>query len=171
MNEPEFQRWFDHFAAAFPAAKDFVRKYDPTGKATLTRWFEVLKTRELADALAVTNGMFEGALAALPGSDRGFPDWSQVPRHVSRLCGEMHPIEPEWRQHTVRNRSKVGLIQGDKSMTEAFQGTQKILGEGGTMDEVRSYLDDYYGCKQSPAASRDRGNFTQGFDQFNRDGF
>jgi hypothetical protein len=168
MTEREFQKWFDHFAAAFPAVQDFVRKSDPTGKATLTLWFEVLSKRDVSDALAVTNGLFEGVLQALPGTERGFPDWSQVPRHVSRLCAERHAIEPEWKQHTrERVKPTKGIIEGDPSMAEAYRAAVKIYDEGGTKADVAAFLDAFYGHKQSPAAARDRGNHVAAFDEWN----
>ncbi len=179
MTGSEFQKWFDHFAAAFPAVKDFVRKGDPPstpperhGKATLTLWFEVLAKRDLADALAVTNGMFTGDLQAIPGTERGFPDWSQTPRHVSRLCAEMHPIVPEWKKHTERTGGK-GIIQGDPSMAKAYKRCLEILedypprsAEGKAA--VSAFLDEFYGHKQSPAAARDKGNYEPAFDAFNQ---
>lgn len=171
MTGSEFQKWFDHFAAAFPAVQDFVRKYDPTGEATLTLWFDVLAKRTISDALEVTNRLFEGTLPAIPGTDRGFPDWSQTPRHVSRLCGELHQIEPDWKQHT-RERAKPtkGIIESDKSMAAAFKRTQEIFAKGVTMDDVNAFLDEYYPGtgKQSPAAACDRGNYESSFDQFNQ---
>ncbi len=114
----------------------------------------------------------EGTLPALPGTDRGFPDWSQTPRHVSRLCGELHPVEPEWKQHTVRSKGP-GIIEGDPSMAEAYKRCLEILedypprsAEGKAA--VSAFLDEFYGHKQSPAASRDRGNYVGAFDEFNQ---
>lgn len=139
MNEREFQKWFDHFAAAFPAVQDFVRKSDLTGEATLKLWCGVLAKRDLADALAVTNELFEGG-RPIPWLDRGFHDWSSVPRHVSRLCAERHPVEPEWKQHTVRRNGPPGIIEGDPSMAAAYREAMRILDDGGTMAEVRAML-------------------------------
>ena len=171
MTSQEFQKWFDHFAAAFPAVQDFVRKSDPTGKATLTLWFEVLAKRSITDALEVTNRLFLGTMAGIPGSERGFPDWSQTPRHVSSLCAQLHPVEPEWKQHTVRSNGP-GIIKGDPSMAEAYKRCLEILedypprsAEGKAA--VSAFLDDFYGHKQSPAASRDKGNYEPAFDAFN----
>lgn len=162
MNRAEFNKWFAHFAAAFPAVQDFVRKHDRTGEATLTLWFEVLKKRELNDAIEATNGMFAGELAALPGADRGFPDWSQVPRHVSRLCAEMHPVEPEWKQHTIRRHVK-GIIESDASMAAAYRESLRILDDGGTMDDVRSYLDGVHGTASRVAH---KPNYVPSFEKF-----
>jgi hypothetical protein len=169
MTLDEFNKWWTHFATAFPAAKDHVLKDGKGGKAALALWFEVLCKRTIGDALEVTNRLFEGTLPAIPGTDRGFPDWSQTPRHVSRLCAELRPVEPEWKQHTVRTGGK-GIIESDKSMAEAFKRTQEIFAEGGTMDDVNAFLDEYYPGtgKQSPAAARDRGNYEPAFDQFNQ---
>lgn len=168
MTEREFQDWFDLFTAAFPAVQDFVRKSDPTGRATLTLWFEVLKKRDIADALAVTNGLFEG-VHPIPWIDKGgYPDWSSVPRHVSRLCAELHPAEPEWQQHTrERAKPKVGIIESDKSMAAAFKHCRnEILDQGGTMDDVRAYLDELYGTGSRASA---KSNYVGAFDQFNQD--
>lgn len=168
MTLEEFNQWFKLFAAAFPAVQDFVRKSDPTGKATLTLWFEVLSKRDVSDALAVTNGLFEGVLQAIPGTERGFPDWSQVPRHISRLCAERHYVEPEWKQHTrERVKPSKGIIESDPSMAEAYRQAVKIYDDGGTKADVAAFLDEFYGCKQSPAAARDRGNYESSFDEWN----
>jgi hypothetical protein len=119
----------------------------------------------------VTNGLFEGVLQAIPGTERGFPDWSQVPRHVSRLCAERHPVEPEWKKHTIRTGGK-GIIEGDPSMAEAYKRCLEILedypprsAEGRAA--VSAFLDEFYGHKQSPAAARDRGNHVAAFDEWN----
>lgn len=172
MTLEEFNQWFKQFAAAFPAVQDFVRKSDPTGKATLTLWFEVLSKREVNDCLEVTNRMFQGDMPALPGADRGFPDWSQTPRHVSGLCAQLHPVVPEWKQHTVRTGGK-GIIQGDPSTAEAYKRCLEIQqdypprsAEGKAA--VSAFLDEFYGHKQSPAAARDKGNYEPAFDQFNQ---
>lgn len=172
MTASEFQKWFDHFAAAFPAVQDFVRKYDPTGKATLTLWYEVLKKRDIGDCLAVTNELF--GRQQPPWVDKGgYHDWSAVPRHVSRLCGEMHPVVPEWKQHTVRDRSKVGIIDSDPSMAEALEKSLDAASEFVPLSPewkaaVSACLDGIYGHKQSPAAARDKGNYEPAFDAFNQ---
>jgi len=172
MTDAEFQEWYDHFEAAFPAVRDFVRKSDPTGEATLKLWFGVLGKRDINDVLEVTNRLFEGRLPIPWLGDKGFHDWSAVPRHVSRLCGELHPVEPEWKQHTVRTGGK-GIIQGDPSMAEAYKRCLEILedypprsAEGKAA--VSAFLDEFYGHKQSPAAARDKGNYEPAFDQFNQ---
>lgn len=168
MTDAEFQEWYDHFEAAFPAVRDFVRKSDPTGEATLKLWFGVLGKRDINDVLEVTNRLFEGRLPIPWLGDKGFHDWSAVPRHVSRLCGELHPVEPEWKQHTVRSRAKVGIIEGDPLCAQALQGALKILDEGGSKAQMCAYLDAFFGCKQSPAAARDKGNYEPAFDAFNQ---
>jgi hypothetical protein len=172
MTRGEFNKWWTHFATAFPAAKDHVLKDGKGGEAALTLWFGVLSKRDIGDALAVTLGLFEGTMPELPGKN-GFTDWSAVPRHVSRLCGELHPIEPEWKQHTVRSRAKVGIIEGDPSMAEAFARCLEIQqdypprsAEGKAA--VSAFLDEFYGHKQSPAAARDKGNYEPAFDAFNQ---
>lgn len=166
MTAKEFQQWFDHFAAAFPAVQDFVRKSDPTGKATLTLWFDVLSKRSIADALEVTNRLFEGVVHPIPWLDKGgFPDWSSVPRHVARLCAELRPVEPEWKQHT-RERVKPGIIENDPSMRETYREAVRILDEGGALDEMRAYVRSVYGGG-SPSESHDKGNYEPAFDQFN----
>jgi hypothetical protein len=172
MTRGEFNKWWTHFATAFPAAKDHVLKDGKGGEASLRLWFEVLSRRTIADALEVTNRLFEGTLPALPGTDRGFPDWSQTPRHVSRLCGELHPVEPEWKQHTVRSRAKVGIIEGDPSMAEAVAHAIEILqkypprsAEG--LAAMRAYTRTLFGGG-SPAESRDKGNYEPAFDAFNQ---
>jgi hypothetical protein len=168
MTGPEFQKWFDHFAAAFPAVKDFVRKGDKpgtlpdrAGEATLTLWLEVLKTCDLGDCLQVTNEVF--GLQTPPWVDRGgYHDWSAVPRHVRRLCAELHPVEPEWKQHTVRRHVK-GIIESDASMAAAYRESIRILDDGGTMDDVRAYLDGVYGTSSRVS---NRPNYEPSFENY-----
>ena len=100
----------------------------------------VLQKRDLADALAVTIGLFDGSLTAIPGTDRGFPDWSSVPRHVSRLCAEMHPVEPGWKQEVKRKQTGQGIIKDDPQMAAAYADALEILEGGGTMTDVRAML-------------------------------
>ena len=138
MTGSEFEKWLDHFKAAFPAVKDFITKVD--SKETKTLWFGVLQKRDLADALAVTIGLFDGSLAAIPGTERGFPDWSSVPRHVSRLCAEMHPVEPGWKQEVKRKQTGQGIIKDDPQMAAAYADALEILEGGGTMTDVRAML-------------------------------
>ncbi len=152
MTLEEFNQWFKHFAAAFPAVQDFVRKSDPTGKETLKLWYGVLAKRDLADALAMTNELFEGE-RPIPWLDRGFHDWSSVPRHISRLCAEMHPVEPEWRQHTVRSKAKIGIIEGDPSVADALREAMRILDQGGTMEDVRAMTSEVFGQRGRVAAA------------------
>ncbi len=172
MTRSEFNRWWTHFATAFPAAKDHVCKDGKGGVDALGLWFGVLEKCDIADALAVTIGMFDGVLQAIPGTEKGYPDWSQAPRHVRRLCAERHPVEPEWKKHTVRTGGP-GIIKGDPSMAEAYQRCLEIQqdypprsAEGKAA--VSAFLDEFYGHKQSPAAARDRGNYVDAFDAFNQ---
>lgn len=139
MTRKEFDQWFKHFVSAFPAANDHVCKVDPTGRDTLGHWFAVLEKRELADALSVTNGVFSGDLAGFADA-KGFIDWSAVPRHVSRLCGEQHKIVPEWKREAERPVAPGGIIAGDAPMATAYAKAMKILAENGTMDDVRAML-------------------------------
>jgi hypothetical protein len=157
MTSREFEQWFDHFAAAFPAVTDFIRKADPTGLETKKLWFGVLSKRDISDALTVTIGLFDGTLEKIPG-DKGWTDWSSVPRHVSRLCAEMHPIEPEWKKDTYRDRSKVSVIDRDPQMASAYKRALEILDEGGTMDDVRTMLDEVFKTRQ---------NYEPAFDEYN----
>ena len=163
MTLDEFNKWFAHFVTAFPDAKAHVLKDGKGGKAAMGMWFSVLEKRSISDALAVTNGLFEG-VHPIPWIDKGgYPDWSSVPRHVSRLCAEMHPVEPGWKQHT-RERVKPGIIESDKSMAAAFKRTQEIFAEGGTMDDVRAYLDELYGTGSRASA---KPNHEPAFDEWN----
>jgi len=139
MNRKEFDQWFKHFVSAFPAANAHVCSVDPTGRETLGHWFAVLEKRSLADALAVTNGIFSGDLAGFADS-KGYIDWSAVPRHVSRLCAEMHPVEPGWKQEVKRKQTGQGIIKDDPQMAAAYADALEILEGGGTMTDVRAML-------------------------------
>ena len=90
--------------------------------------------------LAGAIGLFDGSLTAIPGTDRGFPDWSSVPRHVSRLCAEMHPVEPGWKQEVKRKQTGQGIIKDDPQMAAAYADALEILEGGGTMTDVRAML-------------------------------
>jgi hypothetical protein len=122
MTDQEFGQWWRQFQSAFPAAGEFVkRSVDP--QATLEHWRRVLVQRDLCDALAVTIGIFDGVLAAVPGTDRGFPDWSAVPRHVSRLCCEMHPAVPAWK----RDQPKQGRLYEPLPAGDALSASFPVL--------------------------------------------
>jgi hypothetical protein len=137
MTQQEFNQWFANFVAAFPAANDHVYKSDP--KATLSLWFGLLQKRDLSDAMAATLAMFDGDLQ-IPGADRGWPDWSQVPRIVSRWCADRKPVEPQWKQEVKRKQTGQGIIKDDPQMAAAYADALEILEGGGTMTDVRAML-------------------------------
>ncbi len=139
MNRKEFNEWFANFVAAFPAANDHVYKSDPKGVATLAQWFRVLEKRDLKDAIAATLAIFDGELE-IPGADRGWPDWSQVPRIVSRWCADRKPVEPEWQKEVKRKQTGQGIIKDDPQMAAAYADALEILEGGGTMTDVRAML-------------------------------
>jgi len=139
MNRKEFNEWFANFVAAFPAANDHVYKSDPKGVATLAQWFRVLEKRDLKDAIAATLAIFDGELE-IPGADRGWPDWSQVPRIVSRWCADRKPVQPQWTKEAKRAADMKGIIDSDPGMARALPDALEILEGGGTMTDVRAML-------------------------------
>ena len=130
MTRPEFDAWFKQFAAAFPPVRDFVCKVDkPTdvpGQATLEHWFRVLEPRSLADALAVTIGMFDGVLAGVPAFSNGYPDWASVPRHVSRLCAEMHPVPKAWENQPPKQGRLYEPLPAGDALSASFPVLVKV---------------------------------------------
>ena len=150
MNSKEFEQWFNNFTAAFPAVDGFVRRSsDPSGLQTKKLWFSVLEKRTLADCLAATIAMFDGH-PEIPGADRGYPDWSQVPRIVSRWCADRKPVQPEWTKEAKRAADKKGIIESDPGMAAALEKAIEILDNGGTMTDVRAMLLQRFPDKGAP---------------------
>jgi hypothetical protein len=89
--------------------------------------------------MSATLAMFDGDLA-IPGADRGWPDWSQVPRIVSRWCADRKPVEAEWQREVKRKQTGQGIIKDDPQMAAAYADALEILVGGGTMTDERAML-------------------------------